>query len=841
MRAVWCGFVLGVIGLQQQAALPSMMGWCVLALAWLLGVAVAVKAWTIVRRRARVSVDARRWAHAGWGALIFAAACSGFGYAAWRAELRLAVALPAAWESRDIEVSGYVVGLPSRDKIASRFLFEVESASAPIVRFPKTIQLVWVARDTPPPVLEPGSRWRLPVRLKRSHSTANFGVRDGEATLLARNVRATGYVSVPEHALLLAGNASGIGVTINRWRAAIRARIDVVLADAPHRGIVIALAIGAQDAVSTADWASMRNTGTNHLIAISGLHIGLVAGFAAWFAGSLWRRSAFVGRYWPLRVPAQKIAALGGALFAVFHAALAGFNVPAQRALWMLAIAALAFVGGRRLASSVVFAWALGLVLLTDPWAVLSPGFWLSFCAVAAILFAVSGPRRRVRLPHDPDAAPVHPLRRAWQRCSNAFARYVHDSTHIQLAVTIALAPLTLYWFSQIPLIGPVANAFAIPWMSLLVTPVVLAGAVLPMPLDAWAFQVADGLLRIQSVVLHWLATPTWAVWHLPRPGPWALVCATAGVAWCLAPRGWPLRWAGPIAWLPLLLPPPSGPPHGAFRLTALDIGQGNSVLVETAHHALLFDAGPGPESTHAGERVVVPFLQAQGVTALDALMVSHEDSDHAGGAPAVLDGVEVRQLLASLPQRHALWAQARKVGAERVQCAAGQRWQWDGVDFTILWPDERRLRANPNDQCCVLRIRTAGRTGHAGHGYAANPTPALTALLAADIEAPIERTLLARDPDALRAQVLLVPHHGSRTSSTEPFLDTIDPLIAIFQVGYRNRFRHPHPGVFARYEARHIELTRSDTDGAVRIEASGTTLSLERYRDTHRRYWMDR
>ncbi|MDQ7980409.1 ComEC/Rec2 family competence protein [Paraburkholderia sp. SARCC-3016] len=962
MRAVWCGFALGVVWLQRQAALPEKFGAAVLAVTACGALGVAI--WGL-RRRGSACMTCRR---AAWCAIWLAAFCAGFGYAAWRAHARLAYALPVEWEGRDIEVRGYIEGLPTslagsagsrarnaggkngrnveddreaagaRDKdggkagdeaansagegaadgagsragnigdTGSRFVFNVESTDTPVPDFPRRLQLSWIAQDAPlPEGLAPGARWRLFVRLKRAHGNANFGVRDAEATLFARNIRATGYVTRPAAAQRLPGDAHGIGMTVDRWRAALRARIDGVLADAPHRGIVVALAIGAQDAVSAVDWQLMRATGTSHLVAISGLHIGFVAGLAAWLAGAIWRRSGFVGARigidWPLVLPAQKVAVPCGALFAAFHAALAGFNVPAQRALWMLAVVALAFVSGRTVAPSVVLAWALGLVLLIDPWAVLAAGFWLSFCAVAAILFAMSGraavradDNRRPRYgslddedwlnagaPHeDRRLGDTHDrlTRRAFRTrlvslatalrlrartLTHAFVERTRSGAHVQFAVTVALAPLTAYWFAQIPLIGPLANAFAIPWVSVLVTPLVLAGVALPAPLDAFAFSVAHRLLDVLTAGLHLVSGPAWALWRLPQPDAWALAAAAAGVIWCLAPRGWPMRWAAPIAWLPLLMPPSSAPPHGTFRLTALDIGQGSAIVVETAHHALLFDAGPGPESTHAGERVVVPYLQAAGLQTLDTLVISHADSDHSGGAAAVLDGVSVRQLLAALPPDHVLWQSARAAGAGTVPCAAGQRWQWDGVEFAMLWPDAGPLRGKTNAHCCVLRVSASASTGRNAAGRTidaaaradanlardidahADARPRATALLTADIEAAVERTLLARDRDALRAQVLLAPHHGSKTSSTEPFLDAIDPLIAIFQVGYRNRFHHPHPGVFARYLARHIELPRSDEDGAVRIEASADALgkhqlvlTLERYRETHRRYWMD-
>ena len=910
MRAVWCGFALGVVWLQQQAALPLWRGWLALLLAMI--VALVLAYWGLRGQGWRVC--------GGWCALWLAASCAGFGYAAWRAEMRLATSLPTGWEGRDLEVIGAVRGLPTREDKGTRFLFDVESVAAPIAHFPRTLQLSWIdQKGSPLPVLEPGARWRLTVRLKRAHGNANYGVRDAEAALLARNVRATGYVSAPATARRLTGFAGGLSVGVDRWRAALRERIDTVLADAPHRGIVVALAVGAQDEVDAADWALMRSTGTSHLVAISGLHIGFVAGLAGWLAGVLWRRSGFVGHNWPLWIPAQKVAVSAGVLFAAMHAALAGFNVPAQRALWMAGVVALAFVSGRSVAPSVVLAWALGLVLLLDPWAVVSAGFWLSFCAVAAILYAMSG-RPRIRDDERRDQAQegdeaaglgflprtpvVHRLHAALRTRWRAFIERVRSAAHLQLAITVALAPLTVFWFAQIPLVGPLANAFAIPWVSLLVTPAVLAGVALPTPLDAYAFHAAHALLAWLCAGLQMVSGPAWTLWRLPQPSNWALFAAAVGVAWCLAPRGWPLRWAAPLTWLPLLLPPPSGPAPGSFRLTALDIGQGSSILVETTHHALLFDAGPGPESTHAGERVVVPYLLANGVYTLDTMVISHADSDHSGGAPAVLDGVRVRQLLAALAPSNELWSKARATGADTVPCAAGQHWQWDGVDFAILWPDAGPLQGKPNDHCCVLRVSMSGQRpalGEAGArkagakgagdnevgvkeavaieasvteasaketqaGDAAATVPRLTALLAADIEAPVERILLARDREALHAQILVVPHHGSKTSSTEPFLDSIEPLIAVFQVGYRNRFHHPNPGVFERYLARHIELTRSDEDGAVQIVAQGNlargipaqgnlaegnqtqaadtprpTLTLERYRTAHHRYWMDR
>ncbi|MBN3792499.1 DNA internalization-related competence protein ComEC/Rec2, partial [Burkholderia sp. Ac-20353] len=533
-----------------------------------------------------------------------------------------------------------------------------------------------------------------------------------------------------------------------------------------------------------------------------------------------WRHRATV-----LVVPAPWVAAVAALAGALGYAALAGFNVPAQRAWWMIAAGGVAYLAGRSVPASSVLCVALGGVLLADPWAVLSAGFWLSFGAVAVILLAVAG-WRAVREPRaDPADDGIGERLRAWL---SRVARRLADASRVQYAVTIGLAPLTAAWFAQISVSGPFANAFAIPWVSTVVTPVVLAGIALPAPLDVHAFRLAHALLEPMMSALAWLAVWPRSVFWLPMPGWPVLVLACIGVVWALLPRGWPLRWAAPLTWLPLVAPAPDRPPEGGFRLTVLDVGQGAAVLIETARRTLLFDAGPGPESTHAGERIVAPFLRARGIRTLDTLALSHADADHAGGAGAVYAAVDVRQLLAGIPAESRLWRDAQVAGvADRVPCAAGQRWTWDAVTFTMLWPRGGPGAGATNGQSCVLRVDAGGTS----------------ALLTGDIDARVERELVATDRAALAAQILIVPHHGSRTSSIEPFLDSVGPRVAAFPVGYRNRFGHPHRTVLARYAARGIPLPRTDHDGAVRFDVAPADggFAFERHRDARRRYWMDR
>ncbi|WP_322024927.1 DNA internalization-related competence protein ComEC/Rec2 [Burkholderia sp. BCC1977] len=830
MRVWWIAFALGVVVLQRQAALPG-------AGAWVSGAAVlagcgALLGWCARRRRTR-AIIAFRWM------LCASAACAiGFGYAAARAEWRLRDSLPVEREGRDIVVTGVIRGLPVIDDTGARLLFAVESNDAGLARFPPLIRLSWrtygapAARDAMP-ALRAAQRWRLVVRLKRPHAEANPGVRDSEAAWLAAGIRAIGYVVAPERAELLDARASGWRASIDRLRDGLRTRIgDALGSDARHRGIVSALAVGDQSGIGDDDWRVLRNTGTSHLVAISGLHVGLVGAIAGGIVSMVWRRLRWRGRVAALVMPAPYVASLAALTAAAGYAALAGFNVPAQRAWWMIAAGAAAYLAGRSVPTSAVLCAALGGVLLADPWAVLSAGFWLSFGAVAVILMAVAGWRAVREFDGDDvsaanGAAAVDRWRRLCAWCRRA-ARRIAEATRVQYAVTIGLAPLTAAWFAQISVSGPFGNAFAIPWVSSVVTPIVLAGIGLPAPLDAYAFRLAHAALEPMIALLRHLADWPAGVFWLRMPDWPVLALACVGVAWALMPRGWPLRWAAPLTWLPLVAPAPDAPPPGGFRLTVLDVGQGASVLVETARRTLLFDAGPGPESTHAGTRIVAPALRARGIRTIDSLVLSHADADHAGGAAAVYAAAEVRQLLAGIAPRHRLWRDAQAAGvADRLRCAAGQRWTWDGVAFTMLWPPGLAGAGPSNEQSCVLRIDAGGTS----------------ALLTGDIEARAERRLVADARDALGAQILVVPHHGSRTSSVEPFLDSVGPRVAVFPVGYRNRFGHPNRTVLARYEARGIPLPRTDRDGAVRFDVAPADggFAFERYRDARRRYWMDR
>ncbi|MFL6659066.1 MAG: DNA internalization-related competence protein ComEC/Rec2, partial [Massilia sp.] len=702
----------------------------------------------------------------------------GFCWAAAMASLALAPVLRATDEGRDLTLIGTIDSLPYQFDQGVRFNFKVEAVGSPGVIVPPHIALAWYkgfkdARQTVGDV-QPGERWQLHVRLQRPHGNANPYGFDYEAWLLEQGVRATGYVR-PEGR----GNyrldpfVLSFSNLVERCRAILRERILRALPGKPYAGVIVALVVGDQRAIAQSDWKVFNRTGIGHLISISGLHITMVAGLAALLASALWRRSFFTQAQLPLLLPAQKVAALAGAGTALLYVLLAGFGVPAQRTLYMLCVVAAAMWAGRLTSVSHVLCMALLVVVLIDPWAVLSPGFWLSFGAVAMILYASEG---RTEAPHQP----------YWSAFKAA--------AHTQYVVTLGLVPLTMLLFSQVSLASPLANAVAIPVISLVVTPMALAGSMLPAPLSTLLLNVAHVLVASLAWALSWLSESRVAVWSAPTPPPWIFCYALAGTLWMLAPRGWPLRWLGIVAWLPLLAGQPLRPAQGQVAVTAFDVGQGMALLIETRGHRLLYDSGPlySPES-NGGNRVILPYLKARGIASLDGMIITHSDADHSGGALAVLGEVDVGWVSSSLWLDHPIVRAAPR----HVRCTGGQTWTWDGVLFEMLHPtlasyDDKTLK--PNARGCTLRITAAG---HA-------------ILLAADIEAAQEAQLVANTPALLRAEVLLAPHHGSGTSSTPAFLNAVHPDLALFQVGYRNRYHHPKPEVYERYRV--LGITRLRT-----------------------------
>ena len=776
MRLFALGFVAGTLLLQQAAELP--------------GFRVAPAAAACALARGLPAVRAAMWVR---GALpVLAGSLLGFDHAAWRAQARLADELPFAWEGRDVAVTGLVSGLAQPGEKGTRFLFDVEAVETPRARVPSRMSLMWYAGEAPPPRLVPGERWRLAVRAKRPRGLANPHAFDFEPWALERGIRATGYVRASGGRL--AQDVAGWPGTLDRWRGEIRERMLAHLGEGRLRGVLVALAIGDQDAIASGDWRVFWRTGVGHLMSISGLHITMLAGLAFAVVAFLWVRCEALA----LRIPAPKAGAVAAALASLAYSLLTGFAVPAQRTFTMVAVIAAAVLSDRHGSPSRVLAAAALAVLLADPWAVLSSGFWLSFGAVGAIFYVFA-----LRT-----ASPGR-LRRAAVE---------------QLAVTVVMLPMLAALFQEVSLVSPLANAFAIPVVSLAVVPLTLAGAFLPL---AAALDLAHGLMLLVMAPLEWLAALSGAVMESHAPPAWCVAAAVAGCAWLLAPRGLPMRWAGALWLLPLATVLPPKPAQGEAWVDLLDVGNGLAVVVRTAGHALVYDAGPAwSAESDAGGRIVAPYLRGEGVRRLDGLVVSHSDDDHAGGAASVAAARSPGWLLSPLASGHPLhWA----VPISRL-CSAGMGWEWEGVRFAVLHPAEAshsQARRRENDRSCVIRIATRGGV----------------ALLAGDAQARSEAEMLARDRRGLAAQVLVVPHHGSRSSSTRAFLAAVDPRVALFSVGWRNRFGHPHPAVEARYRERGAVIARTDEDGALRValpaQAGGEIAPVALA--GRLRYWSDR
>lgn len=772
MRSAIIAFLFGVLALQGSSSLPShqqLVFTTILVCATPLG---------CLRLPARLR----------FVCLLCAAALAGYGWSAWRAEWRLSDALPMSAEARDLRLTGHVEELPTPLSDGGwRFTFKVDTADMVV---PARIQLGWYAyrgKEGVPAELRPGERWQLTVRLKRPHGLSNPGGFDYAAWLLQRGIRATGYVRQDAGNRRIDDFVPGFMTVVHRARDSLRREFAATLGDGAWSGILIALAIGDQRAIEQSQWETFRRTATGHLVAISGLHVSLVALAFGGLAGWLWR---CVPRL-VVCVPARTVAVLCGLAAAAGYALLAGLGLPTQRALIMLTVAALALAGGRQAEPTRILALAVLCVLMADPWAVLSPGFWLSFGAVAVIVLVAAG-----RL------VPERGLRAA---------------VRVQVAITLLLAPLLWALFGAFSLVSPLANALAIPLVSFVIAPLVLLAVLLPW---SWLLHAAHAVTGWLMLCLDALAGMPFALWHGPQLPLVLILCGLAGGVWTLMPRGTPARYAGVMAMLPLLLWSPPRPPEGSFVLTVLDVGQGLAVHVQTARHDVLYDAGPSfGGGQDAGGRVVLPYLRAQGVRRLHALVLSHGDSDHVGGARSVLAGLPVGSV----------WVGAEAEGVTGTvsrRCTAGDGWQLDGVELRFIHPADASIApARRNEGSCVLRVMSE-------HGVA---------LLPGDVGHPVEHRLAAAEPGLLAADLVVAPHHGSRSSSSSALVEASGAAHVVHAVGNLNRHRHPHPEVWARWQAAGARNWRTDAQGAVVARFEGGGVRVHAWREQAPRYWHGR
>lgn len=789
LTASFAAFVAGVALLQTRASLPTHGD-------LLLIIALVVWLACLVHTKKHAS-------NISSVIMLLAAFSCGYGYATQRATIRMADELPTTWEGKDIQIVGVIDDLPAASERNTRFSLTVEKIITPDAVVPERIALTWYHRNfdqienIATPELRVGTRWQLTVRLKRPHGNANPGSFDTEAWLLQHRWHATGYVrDVPDN-MLHDGFVSSPMNHVQRMRETIRTRIAATLEEKPYAGVIIALAIGEQRAVPTEQWQVFNRSGITHLVSISGLHVTI---FSTLIGGLFF----FLFRHAPRltsRCPAIKLAVLIGFCASAFYVALAGAGIPAQRTLIMLAVAACGLWLQRMHQPFRIWLWALFIVVVWDPWAPLAPGFWLSFGAVGWLLYAAAGRFAIITTPAN-----------IYHRVKKTFSLAVRT----QWVATLGLIPLLLAIFRQFSLISLPANLWAIPWVTLLVIPITLLGMI---PGLSFLWILAHFLIQILMDALTFLTQLPIAVWQQHGAPFWTIIAAIIGVLWLLAPRGVPGRFLGALWCLPaLLITPMQPPPENSFDVTVLDVGQGLAVLVRTAHHTLLYDTGPTyNENNDAGSRVVAPFLQYHAIYHIDMMVISHADNDHAGGARSVAAMVPVNQY----------YAPEEKSVADlptQTLCRAGQQWQWDGVRFEFISPDEHTMSKyrNTNDRSCVLKIDAPGGS----------------ILLTGDIGTSLEQYLTQSFDIDLRSDIIVAPHHGSKSSSSISFIDAVAPKYVVFSAGYRNRYQFPREEIVARYEDANAQILRTDQLGAIFFRVREHGIDAEGYRQSAPRYW---
>lgn len=797
------GWVLGSAAQLQQASLFSVQAYLGLTLLSL----------------ALLALNRQRSGATGLRAVLTLLAFAALAFVATglRASAFLAEALAPELEGRDVTLIGVVAAMPHASEVGVRFRLDVESAQSQgrAVVLPRSLYLSWYSgnlrvesetvtgadRSARPASLVAGERWLMSVRLKAPHGASNPHGFDYELWLWEQGLQATGYVrtgatDVTPQRL----SQTGLHV-VERWRQQVRERIFAQVGVRRTAGLIAALVVGDQNAIERVDWDVFRATGVAHLMSISGLHITMFAWFATQLVGWSWRRSRVLCRL----LPSPHAALLGGVLLAAAYAFFSGWGVPSQRTVLMLATLATLRLLGKNWPWPHVLLLACALVVVIDPWALLQAGFWLSFVAVG-VLFAANDGRSSGGVDGKPES-------------SGGAARLLGKLGaifHEQWVITLALTPLTLLLFAQVSLVGLVANALAIPWVTLLLTPLAMAGVVLPPMWDLAALAV-DAM----TAYLRWLAAMPFASLAVAQAPLWAGVVGLGGGLLLAMRLPWSLRLLGLPLLVPVLFWHTPRPTEGQFDLLLADVGQGNAVIVRTAQHALMYDAGPRfSRESDAGHRVLVPLLRAMDLH-LDVLLLSHRDSDHTGGAIAVLAMQPEARLISSIEDDHELQRER-----EVHRCVAGQRWRWDQVDFELLHPlpQDYGVLARSNAMSCVLRISNGVHT----------------ALLVGDIEQAQEARLVLDSALQLKSDVLLVPHHGSRNSSSPAFLDAVSPRSALMQHGYRNRFGHPAPEVLQRYAERQIAVYDSPHCGAA-FWSSVQAQDVKCQRTERARYWQHR
>lgn len=713
-------------------------------------------------------------------ALIFTMSCC---YVLFISSNHLQHILPKQEEAKNLTVIGRIVSLPEQTAHNSHFIFDISMLQNEPVHLRS--RLSWYGEI---PHLQAGETWRLVARMKRPRGYANPGGFDYEAWLFLNGIGATGFVT---HSLDNKKMApANFFYCVDHLRAAMLARLKQLFPHETALSVLTALMVGERGLLTVEQWKVLQITGTEHLIAIAGLHVGLIDGFVYCLIGFLWRRT----RYFMLYVPAQIAASCGGFIAALFYGMLAGFPLQTKRALIMLAAGLIGVLCRRRFLSWQSFSLALLFVLLLNPLDVLSESFWLSFTTVAWIIIVLNRQSNRPR----------------WRR-------YIR----LQWTITLGLFPLTLIFFSQISCLGFFANLIAVSWFALIMMPCCFLGDLLLLTIPAAAKILLSFVLwniKVLLIFLSCLSHFSAFIWQPVFPTLWVFCLDLIGVFFLLTTQKIWIRGVSILCFLPLIFSSAPSPQPGEWWFTLLDVGQGLSTVIQTAHHVLIYDTGPrfGSEQD-AAQWVIIPFLNRNGIHYIDRMIVSHGDEDHSGGADTLLKTLRVDSLLTSDIDLF------KSIYPAVQLCEENTHWQWDGVDFQLLSPPPG-LPYQDNNSSCVLKVQDKRHS----------------VLLTGDIEAPLESNLIYREGVRLSSEILVAPHHGSKTSSSPTFASAVHPRYVLYPVGYLNRFHFPHPSVVARYSS--ILSTQFDTatDGAItfEIDPNREKMAFRLYRLTDRHIW---
>ncbi|MFO1257355.1 MAG: DNA internalization-related competence protein ComEC/Rec2 [Gammaproteobacteria bacterium] len=713
-----------------------------------------------------------------WLLIYLFALLIGYGWAQIHANAVLSWSLPTKYIGKLATITGRVTHLPQQFVQSLQFDFLIDSICDEAGSCAKHNAMVRLHWNQAKQLVEPGQSLVLLAKLKPLPILANPGSRNQSKAYFLAKIRALGSVKK----LISVLPDENRGAIIDRVRQYCLAKMAPAIESLPYGKILEALTLGVRQKFTKTDWEIFQKTGTSHLMAISGLHIGLIATLFWWLGQRIWRMSYRA----TCHVPAVQIGGAIGLVSAVFYSLLAGFAVPTQRALVMIAVVVVSTGLKRALSFAQVLCLAIMTIAIWDVLALYSEGFWLSVIAVFFLLALSQNPTR--------------------------FA-----SVKLQYALLIAMLPLTLLFFSQVSLLSPLTNFFAIPMVGWGVVPLALLGVAFSLcssTLGSVCFYLADRIFALAWFLLEKMAA--WPLYYEFSITPFQFILISIGCALLLLPKGIPWRWLGWLGFLPILFNQAPRPKDGEAWFYLLDIGQGLASVVQTRDHVLLFDAGPKYGPSDAGERILWPFFREKRIKTIDHVVLSHADSDHIGGFESISKRMSIDTLSSSEPNRF-------KGPWETKSCLAGEQWYWNHVQFEMLHPDSD-FQGKKNERSCVLKVTVAEQS----------------ILISGDIEKHAEAKLLKYPHDKLQSNIVVVPHHGSLSSSTPQFVKALSPQYALIPVGVANQYGLPKEVVVKRYEAIGSTVLLTSQTGAIwfKLAANQPLGEPVLWREQQRKIW---